>query len=294
MHALGIQKEAGVVEEVTAGWKVYDSTTKVWSEQAGVRVVRHEAAMQVSGATGSNALTKEEEDEEEELDDIAAAVDESLALFQAAPPSLPRASAHPVTRVKRWGDGLEAPAAGSRHFYPPGFIVTRDVQEVIEAFGHSPAQISEIIYAGRAKAATAATPMTGKLAATIYAYTQDSPLYMMLTFTMRTPHTSLNPTDTELKQFADFIVHAELALSCLPAHVSELPGHGMVYRGIRVLLNPALYAPGKHVTWQGFLSSTDDERASPHLPFWLFWPPPQISKKNLKVSYHSHRNFSQC
>ena len=140
-------------------------------------------------------------------------------------------------------------------------VVTRDVQEAIEAFGHSPAQISEIIYAGRAKAATAATPMTGKLAATIYAYTQDSPLYMMLTFTMRTPHTSLTPTDTELKQYADFIVHAERALSCLPAHVSELPGHGMVYRGIRVLLNPALYAPGKHVTWQGFSSSTRKQLA---------------------------------
>jgi hypothetical protein len=28
-----------MVEEVTAGWNVYDSTTKVWSEQAEVRVV---------------------------------------------------------------------------------------------------------------------------------------------------------------------------------------------------------------------------------------------------------------
>ena len=40
MCSLGAQKEAGVVEEATAGWQVYDSTTKVWSEQAGVRVVR--------------------------------------------------------------------------------------------------------------------------------------------------------------------------------------------------------------------------------------------------------------
>ena len=45
-HAEGAdQKEAGVVEEVTAGWYVYDSTTKVWSEQAGVRVVRYAAAV---------------------------------------------------------------------------------------------------------------------------------------------------------------------------------------------------------------------------------------------------------
>jgi hypothetical protein len=52
MASLGTQKEAGVVEEVTAGWKVYDATTRVWSEQAGVRVVRCAAAVQVSGATG--------------------------------------------------------------------------------------------------------------------------------------------------------------------------------------------------------------------------------------------------
>ena len=311
MLSLGAQKEAGVVEEVTAGWKVYDSTTKVWSEQAGVRVVRYAAggmaiiasftsfsaslitrsrfssllnflmrmclsqavsssgvskkicsAVQDSGATGSNASTVVEEESQQELDDIAAAVAQSLALSQAASPSLPPSSAHPVTRVKRWGDGLEAPAAGSRHFYPPGFMVTRDVSEAIEAFGHSPAEISQIMDAGRAKAATASTPLTAKLAAAIYAYTQDSPLYMMLTFTMRTPHTSLTPTDTELKQYADFIVHAERALSCLPAHVSEFPGHGMVYRGIRVLLNPALYAPGQRVTWQGFSSSTRKQLAT--------------------------------
>ncbi len=46
MASLGTQKEARVVEEVTAGWKVYDSTTRVWSEQAGVRVVRYAAAVQ--------------------------------------------------------------------------------------------------------------------------------------------------------------------------------------------------------------------------------------------------------
>jgi hypothetical protein len=55
MLSLGAQKEAGVVEEVTAGWQVYDSTTKVLSEQAGVRVVRHAAAVHVSGSTGPHA-----------------------------------------------------------------------------------------------------------------------------------------------------------------------------------------------------------------------------------------------
>ena len=173
--------------------------------------------MQVSGATGSNALTVVEEVSQQELDDIAAAVAKSLALSQEAPPSLPPSSAHPVTRDKRWGDGLEAPAAGSRHFYPSSFIVTRDVPEVMEAFGHSPDQISQIMDAGRANAATVSAPLTAKLAAAMYAYTQDSPLYMIFTLAMRTSHTSLTPTDNELKQHADFIVHAERELSCLPA-----------------------------------------------------------------------------
>ena len=116
--------------------------------------------------------------------------------------------------------------------------------------------------AGRAMATTASAPLAAKYAAAICAYTEDSRFHPILTFTMRTPHTSLNPTDNELKQYADFILHTERALSCLPAHVSELPGHGMVYRGIRVLLNPALYAPGKHVTWQGFSSSTRKQLAT--------------------------------
>jgi len=78
---------------------------------------------------------------------------------------------------------------------------------------------------------------------------------------MRTPHTSLNPTDNELKQYADFILHTERALSCLPAHVSKLRGHGMVYRGIRPILNPIVHAQGKLVTWQGFSSSTRKQLA---------------------------------
>ena len=49
-------------------------------------------------------------------------------------------------------------------------------------------------------------------------------------------------------------MHSELALSSLPTHVSEL--HGAIYRGIKVLLNPNLYSPGKRFTWQAFSSAT--------------------------------------
>jgi hypothetical protein len=46
-----------VVEEVTAGWNVYDETINGFSEQSGVRVVRYAAAVEVSGATGPAAAT---------------------------------------------------------------------------------------------------------------------------------------------------------------------------------------------------------------------------------------------
>ena len=52
---------------------------------------------------------------QQEADDaqLAAALAASLAIPGPSPPSA-------AARVKRWGDGLEAPAAGSRHFVPQG------------------------------------------------------------------------------------------------------------------------------------------------------------------------------
>jgi hypothetical protein len=169
-------------------------------------------------------------------------------------------SEHPVARVKRWGDGLEAPAAGSRHFVPQGFKLKLEVPEAIERFGHSKSHVREIMDAGRAKASTSPTPLASSHAAALFAYTEETPLYVTLNYTMRTPHTPSTPTDTELKHYADYIVHMEAALSSLPTHVSEM--QGKVYRGIKVLLNHDIYAPGKQITWQGFSSSTKKQTAT--------------------------------
>ena len=118
--------------------------------------------------------------------------------------------------------------------------------------------------AGRAKAATAVAPLAAVHAAALFAYTQEEPasLYSTLNHAMRTPHTPGTPTDTELRRYADYIVHTERALGSLPTHVSERPEYGMVYRGIRVLLNPEIYAPGRRITWQGFSSSTKKQLAT--------------------------------
>jgi len=176
-------------------------------------------------------------------------------------------------RAKRWGDGLEAPAAGTRHFVPPGFEVTRDVAQSIQMFGHTPAHVADIVEAGRSKAATSPFPLAAAHAAALYAYTEESPLYGTLNYTMRTPHTQKTPTDTQLEFFADYIVHSERALNCLPTHVSEKDG--AIYRGIRVLLNPSLYAPGKQFTWQAFSSATSKQIAT--LEFVQVFPGRKLS-----------------
>jgi len=143
---------------------------------------------------------------------------------------------------------------------PQGFEVTLDVPEAIARFGHSASHVAQIMDAGRAKASTSPTPLAAAHAAALYAYTEETPLYGTLNYTMRTPHTSSTPTDTELKRYADYLVHTWSALGSLPTHVSE--SQGKVYRGIKVLLNPDVYAPGKRITWQAFSSSTKKQTAT--------------------------------
>ena len=143
---------------------------------------------------------------------------------------------------------------------PQGFAVTLDVSDAIARFGHSASHVAQIMDAGRAKASTSPAPLASAHAAALYAYTEESPLYGTLNYTMRTPHTPTAPTDTELKRYGDYIVHTERALSSLPTHVSEI--HGNIYRGIKVLLSPEIYAPGKRITWQAFSSSTKKQTAT--------------------------------
>ena len=191
----------------------------------------------------------------------------ALKVAQQAPAAAQMAKADKVAqqapaaaRVKRWGDGLEAPAAGARNFVPQGFEVTLEVPEAIARFGHSASDVKRIMDAGRAKASTSPTPLAPAHAAALYAYTEETPLYGTLNYTMRTPHTDSTPTDTELKRYADYLRHTERALGSLPTHVSE--SQGKVYRGIKVLLNPDVYAPGKRITWQAFSSSTKKQMAT--------------------------------
>ena len=82
----------------------------------------------------SEEALKEEEDAQLAAA-IAASLDVSDPVAPPPPPTLP--APPPLARVKRWGDGLEAPAAGLRNFVPQGFEVTLDVSDAIARFGHS-------------------------------------------------------------------------------------------------------------------------------------------------------------
>ena len=195
-----------------------------------------------------------------------------VKVIDHVPPSPPAALATPTPKEgeravaprvsKRWGDGIEAPAAGSRNFYPQGFEVTLEVPEAISCFGHSASHVEQIMDAGNAKASTAPTPLAPKHAAALYAYTEEVPphLYRILNNTMRTPNTPSTPTDAELERYGAYIKHTENALSSLPTHVSQL--HGKLYRGIKALLTKDVYAPGKRITWQAFSSSTKKQIAT--------------------------------
>ena len=144
-----------------------------------------------------------------------------------------------TTRKKRWGEGLDAPAAGARSYFPNGYVVEYDVPQAIKQFGHSDAQVAEIMDNGRrlSNDSLAATH-----AAALYAYTLEQPgLYKTLNFNMFTPG---DQADTNLKRFRDYIKHTTTAANALPNFV------GMTYRGTERIFKQSLYKPGDRITWQ--------------------------------------------
>jgi len=224
--------------------RVLNAENKVTMVKAGVKQLVEKAM------TAGNASAQTQEFGQKLLDQLPLTVSPGAdQLPLTVSPGL-------TLRAKRWGDGLDSPAAGSRHFYPQGFEVTLDVAEAISSFGHSAQHVARIMDAGLMKASTASTPLHGKHGAALYAYTEETPLYSTLNYAMRTPHTRGTPTDTELKRYADYVVHTQSALGCLQTHI------GTVYRGIKVLLAPGIYSVGKRITWQAFSSSTKKQMAT--------------------------------
>ena len=169
----------------------------------------------------------------------------------------------------RWGDGVDAPAAGARNLYPQGFEMKWDVPDAIKQFGHTTVRVEAIMEKGNEKAAKSYKQHNLRLlpeqAAALYAYTEEEPekLYNRLNYAMRTPN-----SDSELHRYSDYLHHVQTALSNLPAHLSHYDGK--VYRGIKIRVKPENYAQDERVTWQAFSSSTKNSSTSlsfvEHLP----------------------------
>ena len=185
----------------------------------------------------------------------------------------------PIARLQRWGDGVDAPAAGARNLYPQGFEMKWDVPGAIKQFGHTTARVEAIMEKGNEKAAKSFKQHNLRLlpeqAAALYAYTEEKPekLYNRLNYAMRTPN-----SDSELHRYSDYLHHVQTALSNLPAHLSLYDGK--VYRGIKIRVKPENYGTvigdkiivtgDERVTWQAFSSSTKNSTTSlsfvEHLP----------------------------
>eukprot|EP00667_Euglena_gracilis_P001964 EG_transcript_1961 len=170
----------------------------------------------------------------------------------------------PATRKRnRWGEGLEAPAAGNRNFFPTGWEPQRDVEQAIKVFGHDATQLQIILCRGKQIASEVrqidAVSVDEEHAAAVFAYTQEDPVTQLYTRCNEACRTTGAKSEKRLGLFRDYLYHLDRAISVLPAFV------GITYRGVRVLMPPDCYALGKKVTWQAFSSTT---RSAPRtVPF---------------------------
>ena len=113
----------------------------------------------------------------------------------------------PIARLQRWGDGVDAPAAGARVFFPDGFELTQTVEEAIAQFGSHDKQALANTMAESRQKALAKKKLRPDSAAAIYAYTEETNLYHDLNHAMRTPGPD---AESKLKRYAPFIKHTGL------------------------------------------------------------------------------------
>jgi len=100
--------------------RLSNSIVKCQTEHLGHVVLPMDVGESPVTATTEVTVKKKEETQ------LVAAIAASFVLNQA--------SSHVVPRLKRWGDGLDAPGAGTRHFVPQGHEVTLEVDETISRF----------------------------------------------------------------------------------------------------------------------------------------------------------------
>eukprot|EP00667_Euglena_gracilis_P005727 EG_transcript_5769 len=183
----------------------------------------------------------------------------------AADPATASPAAAPTTgrKTNRWGEGLDAPAAGARVFFPNGWVPQRDVAQAIAVFGHEPAQLEHVLLRGRQIAmglqSVYATLVDPEHAAAVFAYTQEDPVTQLYTKCNEACRSTGAAAEKRIALYRDYLYHLTQALSALPAFA------GTTYRGVRAVMPPDCYAVGKTVTWQAFTSTT--QAATRTVPF---------------------------
>ena len=152
---------------------------------------------------------------------------------------------------------MEAPAAGARHFFPPGWVPQHGaVRDAIKVFGHSDSDLDELGAQGASLAAELSqfgTHMAANHATAVYAYTEEKPtnLYGKLNHACRTPG---GMSEKRLAVYRDYLFYLQQAATTLHNYC------GRVYRGTDSKINPATYADGRTITWQQFSSTSKQQQ----------------------------------
>jgi hypothetical protein len=168
------------------------------------------------------------------------------------------AAEEPHRKRNRWGDGLDAPAAGARDFFPSGYTPSNTVAEAITAFGHEDKDVARVTNKGQCIAKELRLDghaFDEEHAASIYGYTEEEPtdLYGKLNRACRTPG---EQAEKKLNRYRDYLYHMGRACDNLPPHI------GKAYRGMNATLNSTSYKVGCTITWQQFSSASKKQHVA--------------------------------
>mmetsp|Transcript_29995 Transcript_29995/g.72245 ORF Transcript_29995/g.72245 Transcript_29995/m.72245 type:complete len:365 (+) Transcript_29995:63-1157(+) len=159
--------------------------------------------------------------------------------------------AAPARVRNRWGDGLEAPAAGMRPFFPSGWTPTKTVGDAVKVFGQSDEEVQQLLTDAKRNAAKLKLldiSLSDKLVAAVLAYTKERPnLYADLNEACRTPG---GHWERLLEHYRDYLYHLDRAVQALPNFSGE------TYRGIQTVGLGHAYREGATITWQQFSSAS--------------------------------------
>jgi hypothetical protein len=174
------------------------------------------------------------------------------------PAVAPASPAETQRKRNRWGDGLDAPQAGSRGFFPPGYTPQNAVSQAIEAFGHNPPDVVRVMDKGKDIATELGldgVAFDAEHAAAIYGYTkeQSTDLYGK---SNRACRTSGVQAEKKLTRYRDYLYHMGKACDNLMPHI------GRAYRGLSATLNASSYTVGSTITWQQFSSASKKQHVA--------------------------------